>query len=190
MRVPCACAFCISVPARGESNFNHLSWLFTAREGVCELDTPLPGACWVHLLSLCEEDGWSLLLLCWCRSNAWSGASAEMEGGPAYVQSVLPFEKSSYVSAKEEVTASSILQFECVSWKLNSLADLHSDSHTPYEAFLNKFLWPMCWSFGIWPEWGSGFRTFKVIAPLENLGLSWVRRVVGDDCVEILRVVF
>ena len=63
----------------------------------------------------------------------------------------------------------------------------HSDSHTPYEVFLSKFLWPMCWSFGIWLEWGSGLRTF---APLENLVLSWVRRVVRDDCVEILRVGF
>ena len=33
-------------------------------------------------------------------------------------------------------------------------------------------------------------RTFKFTAPLENLVLSWVRRVVGDDCVEILRVGF
>ena len=33
-------------------------------------------------------------------------------------------------------------------------------------------------------------RTFKFTAPLENLVLSWVRCVVGDDCVEILRVVF
>ena len=33
-------------------------------------------------------------------------------------------------------------------------------------------------------------RTFKFTAPLENLVLSWVRRVVGDDSVEILRVVF
>ena len=32
--------------------------------------------------------------------------------------------------------------------------------------------------------------TFKFTAPLENLVLLWVRRVVGDDCVEILRVVF
>ena len=22
--------------------------------------------------------------------------------------------------------------------------DIHSDSHTPYEVLLNKFLWPMC----------------------------------------------
>ena len=68
----------------------------------------------------------------------------------------------------------------------------HSDSHTPYEVFLNKFLWPMCWSFGVWLEWGSGLRTFKFTAPLENLVLSWVsyRRVAGDDCVEILRVGF
>ena len=66
----------------------------------------------------------------------------------------------------------------------------HSDSHTPYEVLLNKFLWPMCWSFGIWLEWGSGLRTFKFTAPLENLVLSWVRRFGGDDCVEILRVGF
>ena len=43
---------------------------------------------------LYEEDGWSLLLLCWCRSNAWSEASAEMEGGPAHVRYVLPFVKA------------------------------------------------------------------------------------------------
>ena len=24
------------------------------------------------------------------------------------------------------------------------LLDGHSDSHTPYEVLLNKFLWPMC----------------------------------------------
>ena len=63
------------------------------------------------------------------------------------------------------------------------MINYHSDSHTPYEVFLNKFLWPMCWSFGIWLEWGSGLRTFKFTAHLENLVLSWVRRVVGDDCV-------
>ena len=66
----------------------------------------------------------------------------------------------------------------------------HSDSHTPYEVLLNKFLWPMCWSFGISLEWGSGLKTSKFTAPLENLVLSWVRRVVVDDCVEILCVGF
>ena len=75
-------------------------------------------------------------------------------------------------------------------WENNHKRFVHSDSHTPYEVLLNKFLWPMCWSFGIWLEWGSGLRTFKFTAPLENLILSWVRRVVGDDCVEILRVGF
>ena len=79
--------------------------------------------------------------------------------------------------------------FFCLLVEAISLS-LHSDSHTPYEVFLNKFLWPMCWSFGIWLEWGSGLRTFKFTAPLENLVFSWVRRVVGDDCVEILRVGF
>ena len=77
-----------------------------------------------------------------------------------------------------------------VTLALSTLKFKHSDSHTPYEVLLNKFLWPMCWSFGIWLEWGSGLRTFKFTAPLENLVLSWVRRVVGDDWVEILRVGF
>ena len=76
-------------------------------------------------------------------------------------------------------------------WQVSTTgSSSHSDSHTPYEVFLNKFLWPMCWSFGIWLEWGSDLRTFKLTAPLENLVLSRVRRVVGDDCVETLRVVF
>ena len=66
----------------------------------------------------------------------------------------------------------------------------HSDSHTPYEVFLNKFLWPMCWSFGIWLTWEGGLRTFKFTAPLEDLVLSWFRRVVGDDCVLLLTIVF
>ena len=40
----------LSVPARRrESNFSRRGWLFTAW-GVCELDAPLPGACWVCLL--------------------------------------------------------------------------------------------------------------------------------------------
>ena len=37
-----------------------------------------------------------------------------MEGGPAYVRCVALC-KSAYASAKEEMTASSIVQFECVS---------------------------------------------------------------------------
>ena len=95
-------------------------------------------------------------------------------------------------SLASKVSASRLEDLEaivasCVTWLWSGV---HSDSHTPYEVFLNKFLWPMCWSFGIWLEWGSGLRTFKFTAPLENLVLSWVRCVVGDDCVEILRVGF
>ena len=51
---------------------------------------------------LCEEHGWSLLLLCWCRSNAWSGAPAETEGGPAYVRYVLPFVKVHTLQPKKK----------------------------------------------------------------------------------------
>ena len=37
---------------------------------------------------------------------------------------------------------------------------------------------------------GKWCEDFRVHRSIESLVSSWVRRVVGDDCVEILRVVF
>ena len=67
---------------------------------------------------LCEEGGWSLslLLLCWCRSNAWPQWSFCRNGRWSCLCAIcVALCKSAYASAKEEKTASSIVQFECVS---------------------------------------------------------------------------
>ena len=71
-------------------------------------------------------------------------------------------------------------------WLCSSPTAIHIP---PMKRFWTNFC-RLCAAFGIWPEWGSGLRTFKFTAPLENLVLSWFRRVVADDCVEILCVVF
>ena len=106
----------LSVPARGESNFSRRGWLFTAR-GVCELDAPLPGACWVRLLLYaCVRGRWlkfaafvlvqkQCVIRSFCRNGRWSCLCA--------IRVALC--KSANTSAKEEKTASSIVQFECVS---------------------------------------------------------------------------
>ena len=64
----------------------------------------------------------------------------------------------------------------------------HSDSLTPYETFSKK----------IAVAYGADLLAFELNGQvvsgrpghhsLEKLVLSWVRRVVGDDCLEILLV--
>ena len=62
--------------------------------------------------------------------------------------------------------------------------------NTPDETFSKKVLWPtvlISWHLKLKKEVVSGLPGHH---SLENLVLSGVRRVVGDDCLEILLVFF
>ena len=106
----------LSIPARGESNFSRRGWLFTAR-GVCELQVTLRCQEHVEFAYYCMLvwGRWlkfaafvlvqkQCMIWSFCRNGRWSCLCAIC----------VALCKSAYASAKEEKTASSIVQFECV----------------------------------------------------------------------------
>ena len=105
-----------------------------------------------------------LHVTCQCNAAGWSTA-----GWPANGKFQLLHRHSSI--SRSPCSSAKLLVFTCLleSVFYSPLCGNLSDSLTPYKTFSNKLPWPMCWSLGIWVEWGSGFRTFQVTSPLENL---------------------
>ena len=112
MRVPCACAYLPTIERSCTWRIKHQSPLLTLQCTRRCLWTwhSAPGSMLSSPTML--KNGWILLLLCWCWSNAWTRASAEVEGGPAYVRYVSPFEKGPTRQPKKK-------------WQLHQLCSLN-----------------------------------------------------------------